>query len=91
MKPKTKFTGVHQIDMETSAPASVVIATIYCGFSRETEVEQVVILETAVGAGITRCLECHGHRYFPALEPGREGLVICIQCKGTGYQLISAC
>lgn len=66
-----------------------VVGTIYCGFLRDTEVEQVIILTDCFGAGITRCLECQGHKYLPALDPEEDGLVMCVPCKGQGIQYVS--
>lgn len=67
----------------------IVRMTAYLGFLRTTEVEcDVEILEC--GAGRVACFECGGDgdwgKFLP--EPTNERYP-CVQCKGTGKQLIS--
>ena len=54
-----------------------------CDSSRKVEVENL-----GCGAGRIRCLECHGTGkcQWPV---EMTGLVECVDCKGSGYILVS--
>jgi hypothetical protein len=58
----------------------------YLGFKRETEVVCNPV-DLGCGAGQVDCFECGGDgdwtKFFPELGPQK-----CVQCKGTGKQLI---
>lgn len=63
--------------------------TVYCGFLRETEVVTDVEL-LACGAGRIKCLECGGDGNWGKFAPEIVGPDCkCVDCKGTGYQLVS--
>ncbi len=63
------------------------LATIYCGQSRNTEVERDVEL---LGCGVGRidCLECGGSGVWTFMEPEIPAEP-CVPCKGTGKVLVS--
>jgi hypothetical protein len=62
---------------------------VYCAKNCETIVEAEII-DLGAGAGRIRCLECGGDgdwsRFAPDMMP--PGM-ICLDCKGSGYQLVS--
>ncbi len=61
---------------------------VYCGWTRETEVETDV-RDLGCGAGRIRCLECEGTGDWTPFHPAPEtGPHPCVDCKGTGEQLI---
>ena len=66
--------------------------TAYVGFYRSTEVE-VYPIDLGCGAGQIDCLECGGDGDWTKFHPESETLppnsMPCVQCKGTGKQLIS--
>ena len=69
--------------------ATIVRMTAYLGWYRDTAVEcDVEVLEC--GAGRVTCFECGGtgdwSKFYPEPVPVP---CICVQCKGTGKQLIS--
>jgi hypothetical protein len=61
---------------------------VYCAKNCETIVEAEII-DLGAGAGRIRCLECGGDRdsrFAPDMMP--PGMM-CLDCKGSGYQLVS--
>lgn len=65
--------------------------TLFLGFSRETELEQEVE-DLGCGAGRTACPECEGTGDWTRFHPEPESLdgpLACVDCKGTGYILVS--
>lgn len=62
---------------------------VYCGFHRNTEVA-CEVEDLGVGAGRIVCLECGGDGDWTKFHPEPEtGPHPCVDCKGTGYQLVS--
>jgi hypothetical protein len=62
---------------------------VWCGFTRETEVERDVV-DHGNGAGEIDCLECDGSGKWPFVDlsidmPEQD----CVPCKGTGRVLVS--
>ena len=62
-------------------------ATIYCGWTRTTEVE-VAVEDIGCGAGRINCLECRGSGVWAFMEPEIPASE-CADCKGTGSVLVS--
>ncbi|WP_291712003.1 hypothetical protein [Bradyrhizobium sp.] len=65
--------------------------TVYVGWSRNTEVT-VEIADLGCGAGEIVCLECGGDGDWTKFYPEPETLtepMRCVDCKGTGRQLVS--
>jgi hypothetical protein len=69
---------------------------VYCGWTRETEVECVVV-DLGCGAGQIDCLECLGdgdwkkflnEEQVACMCPG-DTPYPCVDCKGTGKMLVS--
>jgi hypothetical protein len=64
---------------------------IWRGFARETEVA-VEVEPSGCGAGRIVCRECGGDgdwlKFHPEPELHREGFP-CVECKGTGWVLVS--
>ena len=65
-------------------PSEVMV--VYCGKDREIEVE-VEVIDIGCGAGQIPCLECNGSGTWPFMPRGVKE--VCVQCKGTGKQLIA--
>jgi hypothetical protein len=63
--------------------------SIFCAFNTETEVTRDVRYLGA-GAGQITCLECGGDGNWGRFAPEIVGIdMLCVQCKGTGCQLVS--
>lgn len=63
------------------------IMTVYCGRNFATGIEREV-RAVAPGVGEIDCMECEGTGWWAFMEPEIPGEP-CVQCKGTGRQLIS--
>lgn len=61
--------------------------TIYIGMKRDRPRSKLVE-DLGFGAGRIVCLECAGSGWWDYMEPEIPGFP-CIDCKGTGYQLVS--
>ena len=61
--------------------------TAYLGWYRDTEVS-CEIEDCGAGAGKVRCFECGGDGDWTKFHPENEPC-ICVECKGTGFILIS--
>lgn len=63
--------------------------TAYLGWHRTTEVK-CEVQPLACGAGKVKCFECFGTGDWTPFHPEPHlGPFQCVQCKGTGWQLIS--
>ena len=62
---------------------------VYCARNCDTAVE-VEIADLGCGPGRIRCLECGGDGNWGKFAPEIVGGDCpCVDCKGTGYQLVS--
>jgi hypothetical protein len=62
---------------------------VYCGWTRDTAVDAIV-QDLGCGAGRIKCLECGGDGNWGKFAPEIVGPdAPCVDCKGTGYQLVS--
>jgi hypothetical protein len=66
--------------------------SVWLGHLRETEV-QVTVERLGCGAGRIICPECSGSgdwtRFLPDPDSLPEGKLACVECKGTGFVLVS--
>jgi len=60
---------------------------VYCGWTRETEVERE-IEDLGCGAGQINCLECGNSGIWNFMEPEIPAEP-CVDCKGSGNTLVS--
>ena len=63
------------------------LMSVYCGWYRDTEVE-CYVRDLECGAGQIVCLECYGTGVWDWGEPEIPAFP-CVDCKGTGRQLVS--
>lgn len=64
-------------------------AVVYCAWNCNTEVD-IEIVDLGCGAAEIRCLECGGDGNWGKFAPEIVGPdCACIDCKGTGRQLVS--
>jgi hypothetical protein len=66
---------------------AVLLMMVYCALNCDTAVE-IDVEDLGCGAGRITCLECggDGKSLWGEAMPGVE---MCIDCKGSGYQLVS--
>ncbi|WP_187435935.1 hypothetical protein [Bradyrhizobium hipponense] len=65
------------------------VMTVFCANNCDTPVEPEVV-DLGAGAGQIRCLECGGDGNWGKFAPEIVGPNCkCIDCKGTGAQLVS--